>query len=393
MIRDDDGPERSPILLAPPAAGRRLNRVPLAIAMAFLTAVMGVIGYTVHARAEAAQRRAESRERGETEAAEAASAEDALRDIPDNVRAVLDQKSAGATRPQSRVIVPDLPLVETEERALPREDATARDERLRRETARQSALEAALNAPTTIPIGPAHERRLSARDEAASTEYAAERVARASAARPRVEERRDPYLAATRERAVSPYELKEGAVIPAVMIGGVNSDLPGQLLAQVRENVWDTATGAHLLVPQGAKLVGSYDSRVAVGQERVLVTWHRLVFPDGSTLALGRMPGADGEGYAGFHDQVNNHYLKAFGGALLLSVFGAGAQLSQPRPSPGEVITPGQIAAAQLGQQFSALGTELARRNLQVQPTLEIRPGYRFNVFVTKDIVLEPWTE
>ena len=192
--------------------------------------------------------------------------------------------------------------------------------------------------------------------------------------------------------AVSPFELKAGAIIPATMIGGVSSDLPGQILGQVSENVYDTATGRFILIPQGAKLVGTYDNSVTTGQERVLIAWTRIIYPDASSLDLGKMPGADEGGFAGFHDQVDDHFLKVFGNAILLSVVSAGVQLSQGNANnQTSGLTTQQTIAAALGQQLGQLGQETARRNMQVQPTLEIRPGYRFVVMVTKDIVLRPW--
>jgi type IV secretion system protein VirB10 len=200
------------------------------------------------------------------------------------------------------------------------------------------------------------------------------------------------YLASGREPPRSPYEVKTGTVIPATMIGGVNSDLPGQLLAQVSEHVYDTATGRFILIPQGAKLVGTYDNGVTTGQERVLVAWTRIIYPDASSIDLGKMPGADAAGYAGFHDKVNDHFWKAFGSAVMISLFTGGVQLSQGQNnSAGNGLNAQQIMSAALGQQMGQLGMEIARRNLQVQPTLEIRPGYRFVVQVTKDMILSPW--
>lgn len=200
------------------------------------------------------------------------------------------------------------------------------------------------------------------------------------------------YLAHTRTAALSDLEVKAGTVIPGVMVGGVNSDLPGQIIGQVRENVYDTATGEHVLIPAAARLVGSYDSTVTMGQRRVLVAWSRLIYPDGSSVSLDLMPGADPSGYGGFADEVNNHYWRIFGNALLLSVFSAGLQLSQPQPnSTSNGYDSQQIMAAELGRQLGQLGSEMTRRNLDIQPTLEIRPGYRFNVMVTKDIVLPRW--
>jgi type IV secretory pathway VirB10-like protein len=200
-----------------------------------------------------------------------------------------------------------------------------------------------------------------------------------------------PYLKHTREQALSEYEIKAGFFIPGIMISGINSDLPGLLVGQVRQNVYDSATGRHLLIPAGARLVGTYDSAVSGGQESVLVAWNRVIYPDGSSVFLDTMPGADQLGIAGFKDQVNNHYLRTFGQAFMLSLFSAGMQLSQPRGAVAGTYNAQQIGAAALGQQMAQLGMQIARRNLNMQPTLEIRPGYTFNIMVNKDIILPPW--
>lgn len=190
------------------------------------------------------------------------------------------------------------------------------------------------------------------------------------------------------EAPASPFELMTGTVIPGVLISAINSDLPGEIIAQVSSNVYDTATGQYVLIPQGARLFGHYDSKVAFGQKRVLVSWQRLIYPNAATLELGGMSGHDTAGESGFSDQVDNHYLRIFGWALLTSTFSAGAQLSQPQQA--SALTPpssSQVAAAAVGQQVSQLGEQIASRNLQVQPTLDIRKGYRMNVMVNRDIV------
>jgi type IV secretion system protein TrbI len=198
-----------------------------------------------------------------------------------------------------------------------------------------------------------------------------------------------PYLPAMRKAPLSPLEIKTGTIIPAFMAEGISSDLPGDLIAQVSENVYDTATGQHLLIPQGTKAYGTYDSQVAYGQNRLLVVWKRLIFPDGSTLELGGMPGADGGGFAGFHDKVDNHYLRLIGWGVFTSILSAGFQLSQPEDTSrnGNGPTATQIGAAAVGQQFSQLGLETSRRNMRVQPTIVVRPGYRFVIKVNRDVV------
>ncbi|WP_207896436.1 TrbI/VirB10 family protein [Nitrosomonas sp. Nm84] len=188
----------------------------------------------------------------------------------------------------------------------------------------------------------------------------------------------------------TPYSLLAGFVIPAVLISGINSELPGQIMAQVSQDIYDTPVGKHRLVPQGARLVGEYSSDVAYGQSRVLVAWQRIIFPDGKTMDIGAMPGADGIGQAGFKDQVNNHYLRIFGSALLMSAVIAGATYSQRDAGGGGVFgrqNAGSILSQSLGQQLGQATTRLMMKNLNIAPTLEIRPGFRFNVIVTKDMV------
>lgn len=186
----------------------------------------------------------------------------------------------------------------------------------------------------------------------------------------------------------TPYTLRAGFVIPATLISGISADLPGQIMAQVAQNVYDTPTGNYLLIPQGARLVGRYASDVAYGQSRVLVAWQRIVFPDGKALDIGAMPGADRAGYAGFHDQVNRHYLRMFGSALLMSAVVAGITLSQDRERDldGGRQRASDALSEALGQQLGQVTAQMIAQNLNVAPTLAIRPGYRFNVLVTKDL-------
>ncbi len=196
------------------------------------------------------------------------------------------------------------------------------------------------------------------------------------------------YLNQAVQNPVSPYEVQAGSIIPAELVTGIDSDLPGQILAIVRENVYDTPTGNNLLIPQGSKLVGAYDSQVAYGQTRVLMAWSRIIFPNGSSLDLEGMPGVDLSGMAGLHDLVDEHYTRIFGSALLFSLFGALGQLSQPQQSTTNgALTNQQIIAASIGQEFSQTGAQLAQKNINIQPTIQIRPGDLFNVFVTKDMV------
>ncbi|KAA3448151.1 conjugal transfer protein TrbI [Mesorhizobium sp. SARCC-RB16n] len=184
------------------------------------------------------------------------------------------------------------------------------------------------------------------------------------------------------------YELKRGSVIPATLITGINSDLPGRITAQVSQNVYDSATGHRLLIPQGAKLFGRYDSKVSFGQSRVLVVWTDLIFPNGSTLQIGGMAGTDAEGYGGFNDKVNNHYWRTFGSAALIALIGTGIDASMPESSTlATQETASDAARRNFAESFGRVAEQTISRNLNIQPTLEIRPGYKFNVLIDQDIV------
>ncbi len=192
------------------------------------------------------------------------------------------------------------------------------------------------------------------------------------------------------EAPSTPYTLRAGSVIPATLISGINSELPGQIIGQISQNVYDTGTGKHLLLPQGSRLVGTYTSDVSYGQSRVMVAWQRIVFPDGKTLDIGAMPGADGAGYSGFTDQVDNHYLRIFGSAILMSGITAGATLSQNNTNNvyGQQNASSAISEA-LGQQLGNVTTQMISKNLSISPTLEVRAGFRFNVMAVKDLAID----
>lgn len=186
----------------------------------------------------------------------------------------------------------------------------------------------------------------------------------------------------------SRYELKRGSVIPATLITGINSDLPGRITAQVSQNVYDSATGHHLLIPQGTKLFGRYDSKVSFGQSRVLVVWTDIIFPNGSTLQIGGMAGTDAQGYGGFNDKVNRHYLRTFGSAVLLAVIGTGIDMALPESSTlATQDTASDAARRNFAETFWRVAERTINKSLDVQPTLRIRPGYKFNVLVDQDVL------
>ena len=188
----------------------------------------------------------------------------------------------------------------------------------------------------------------------------------------------------------SPYQVMAGTIIPAALVTGINSDLPGQVIANVTEAVYDTATGKHLLIPQGSRLIGRYDSQVAFGQRRVLLVWTRLILPDTSSVALDRLPGIDSAGYAGLEDGVDWHWDRILAGAALSTLLGVGAELAAPESrTDGNRI----VIATREGAQdaVNQVGQEITKRNMSVQPTLTIRPGFPMRVMVNKDLILRPY--
>lgn len=184
----------------------------------------------------------------------------------------------------------------------------------------------------------------------------------------------------------SPYVLQAGAVISAALITGIRSDLPGQITAQVTENIYDSPTGRLLLVPQGTRLIGQYDNGVGFGQRRVLLVWNRLIMPNGRSIVLERQPGADAEGYAGLEDGVDYHWWDLAKAAALSTLLGVGAELATDDNDR-------LISAIRGGAQdtINDAGQQIVRRQLNVAPTLTIRPGFPVRVVVTRDLVLEPY--
>ncbi|ATQ68979.1 MULTISPECIES: TrbI/VirB10 family protein [Methylosinus] len=214
-----------------------------------------------------------------------------------------------------------------------------------------------------------------------------------------MQDRKTAFLTASTDRRTvspdrltkpaSPYIVQAGTVIPAALITGLRSDLPGQITAQVTEAVYDSPTGKFLLIPQGAKLIGQYDSSVAYGQRRVLLAWTRLIMPNGTSIVLERQPGADAAGYAGLEDEVDDHWDMLLKGAALSTFFSVGAEAGTTN-SENSLIQAirrgGSNSASQTGQL-------LIQRQLNVQPTLTIRPGFPVRVLVTRDLLLAPYKE
>lgn len=217
-----------------------------------------------------------------------------------------------------------------------------------------------------------------------------------AATTPDATERREAFLDEPLDRRTTstdrltdlpnPYVVQAGAVIPAALVTGLHSDIPGQIAAQVTSHVYDSPTGRFLLIPQGSRLIGEYDSRVAFGQSRVLLVWTRMILPNGRSIILERQPGADEAGYAGLEDGVNHHWGRLFMAAGLATVLNIGVELGADDDD--------DIARAiREGTQdtIGRAGDEIVRRQLSIPPTLTIRPGFPVRVMVTRDLVLEPY--
>jgi type IV secretion system protein TrbI len=206
--------------------------------------------------------------------------------------------------------------------------------------------------------------------------------------------RRQSFLTAVADRRTtspdrltapaSTHTLQAGSVIAAALVTGIRSDIPGQVTAQVTQNVYDSVTGQHLLIPQGSKLIGQYDAEISFGQSRALLVWNRLILPDGRSIILERLPAADPQGYAGLEDRVNYHWGRVAKAAILSTVLGIGAELGNGSNNDiTRAIREGtQGTLNQAGQQFVS-------RQLDVPPTITIRPGTPVRVMVTRDLVLD----
>lgn len=199
------------------------------------------------------------------------------------------------------------------------------------------------------------------------------------------------YVSKPMRKAMSRYEVKAGSVIPAALVTGINSDLPGNVIAMVKENVYDTVSGEYLLIPQGTRILGLYDSMISYGQRRVQVVWVRMIRPDGSSIVLENMPGVDLAGNSGYKDKTDNHFDRLIGGALLSSLLSVGATVSQGTYTDEESMTTEQRMAASVGADISSAGQQITRKNLDIQPTLKIRAGMAVNILVNKDLIVEPF--
>ena len=188
----------------------------------------------------------------------------------------------------------------------------------------------------------------------------------------------------------SPYQVMAGTVIAAALVTGIKSDLPGDVIATVTEPVYDTATGKFLLIPQGSRILGRYNSQVSYGQSRVQMVWNRIILPDTSSLTLDNLVGTDPAGYAGVEDEVDRHWGRILAGAAWTTLLGVGAELAAPenRQDGNRIIIAGRDSAQ---DSINQVGQEITRRNLNVQPTLTARPGLPVRIVANRDLQLRPY--
>jgi len=297
-------------------------------------------------------------------------------------RPILSAQESGKPVATPPIAMPNTGLGQEEQRRL-QEIETARTARLFASTETRPANTAP--APTTTAPPP--------QPDLASLGLAPQ------PATPSAQERQSAFLTqAPDKRTVAPDRvaapasanvLQAGAVIPAALITGIRSDLPGQITAQVTENIYDSPTGRILLVPQGTRIIGQYDNGVGFGQRRVLLVWNRLIFPNGRSIVLERQPGTDAEGYAGLEDGVDYHWGELFKAAALSTILSVGAQAG----SSGNDSDIVQALRQGASQSISQTGQQIVSRQLTIAPTLTIRPGFPVRVLVTRDLVLEQYSD
>lgn len=406
---------------------RRINRLPIVIAIVLIVAFLAVIIYGLSSRGLYFSRNPSIEQAGGAPAS--TYADQLKRGVSDGIigdpaeapvfQPTPPERTEPAAAPKPAIVQPERATAEGEPDAvwrarLKREaDEQYYRELQRQRMARMQATDTAYDSPIAVNVD---KLRSNARSDPAASQPAGASATGAGAAAdlygaalragltgqnldPNAQRTKEDFFNADiKELGYLPnqvvpqrslYELKRGSVIPATLITGINSDLPGRITAQVSQNVYDSATGHRLLIPQGTKLFGRYDSKVSFGQSRVLVVWTDIIFPNGSTLQIGGMAGTDAEGYGGFNDKVNNHYLKTFGSAILLAVIGAGMDMAIPQNNnPFDNGNSAEDAARRnFAETFGRVAERTINRNLDVQPTLEIRPGYKFNVLVDQDII------
>jgi type IV secretion system protein VirB10 len=381
--------------LRPPLpAVMRLSRKTVGIASAVtLAAIGGAFGYALYDKGKEAPAELLVAD-GETTADALAAAPKDYGEVPklgpplpgDLGKPILDAQQNGgvAALPPVQPLPPGSPPMSPEQSAAAQARQLAMQERDAARTSRLFLAGSGSGGGTVNAGQPGGGSATGLPSIAVAPSEAAPRVSPKQAFLERTGDRRT--LASDRLAAPpDPHILQAGSIIPAALITGVRSDLPGQITAQVTQNVYDSPTGRILLIPQGARLIGDYDAEVSAGQSRVLLAWTRLILPDGRSIQLDRQPGVDGRGFAGLQDSVNFHWGSVIKAALISSLLGVGAEL-------GSDSDDDLVRALREGSQDSInrAGQDIVKRQLGIPPTLTIRPGFPVRVIVTRDLILSP---
>ncbi|HEL9683060.1 TPA: conjugal transfer protein TrbI, partial [Legionella pneumophila] len=349
---------------------KRVNNMPLFIAIGILTVFVVLIALAALKRANAQNQIAEPLRLKTAKKNTMNLAYEVVGDHKSGMIAANNAAKANPLEPSLPMPIPQQPMLklETEDHSIPDNEI----ERIRQE--KTQAFEEAVKSKTSIMVENArfNDRDNTIGDNVTGANSFKEHLQQLQAMQhsrtmPQtlggVTDESRWHLNSKLENPNSSYELRAGGVIPGVMVSGISSELPGQIIGQVSQNVYDTATGRFLLIPQGTKLLGIYSSDVSFGQDSVLVAWQRLVFPDGKTLDIGSMPGADSAGYGGFRDQVDHHYARIYGSALLMSGIVAGITYSQNTNQSNQIgynqPTAGNVLSQALGQQLGEVTSQL----------------------------------
>jgi type IV secretion system protein VirB10 len=316
------------------------------------------------------------------------------RNIADGL-ATLPKDYAGVPRDVPRLGPPlpgDLgrPIVTAESQSTP-VGIDAEQQRVNQET--EAARTSKVFAPTTAPVTPprAPSREMANSTASSSDEDFAQNGQDRKLLFVNAPVDRRTMAPDRLSRPASTFVVQAGTIIPAALITGIRSDLPGQITAQVTEAVFDSPTGRAKLIPQGARLIGVYDSQVAFGQSRVLLVWTRLIMPNGRSIVLERQVGADAAGYSGLEDEVDYHWKELLGAAALSTLLAVGTQVNSGADVNNTNSAIIQALRRGAGDSLNQTGQQVVRRNLNIQPTLTIRPGFPVKVIVNRDLVIEPY--
>ena len=395
---ENNAPENQPQLAGKPYSVRRVNNVPLVIGFCLVAAFVAIVFLVVLPSNDNARKETKTKIVSAESEAAAINAGAPTGFVP--ARSAPTAPAPLPTPEQVAYRFPSIPQPTPDDRLATLKEALSfrtRSVNVEHPVVYQAATPAPTPQPVSAPA-PEDYRALMERTQAVrlgegTPEQKKEATALGNALASADYGQGDPDRWYSPNRVENPvrYQLRAGFVIPAVLLSGVNSEVPGTIIAQVAQDVYDNATGTEKLIPQGARLTGSYSANVQYGQSRLFVIWQRIVFPDGRALDIGAEPGTDSAGYAGFKDRVDSHWVRIFASAVMMSAISAGVAYSQDLngQANGNYYAPNfsQEISAATGQQFGQAAAKLLERNLDIAPTLRIRPGYRFSVMLVRDFV------